>query len=126
MRQDLKVIVVGLAIFAIYLPVALFVHRDYIQAPRPHGKVVEKMINLLPDEPESYPDRYIARSYVFNVARFPDVSQLRVYEEMTPLPRENVSFTPDLGVYVIRIKISDGSDPRTNGRQYWAVADPVD
>lgn len=112
-----KVIAISLGIYAIYLPVAMFVHRDYVQPPRPYGDPVE----MLRDFHHDKPDKYVARSYMFRTARFPDTSRISVYENATPLPREKFWFTPDAGVYVIRIQSSDGSDPRTNGRQYWAV-----
>jgi hypothetical protein len=118
MTESLKVVAAGLLVFAVYLPVAMFVHRYYVQVPRPVGDAVEMIIDLHRDEP----NYNLARSYVFSVARFPDPSKIAVYENLKPLPRENFNFTPELGSYVIRFKTSDGSDPRTNGRQYWTVA----
>lgn len=121
MTQSLKVIAACLLIYAVYLPVAIFVHRDYVQLPRPTGKAVEMILKFDVDKP----DRYITRSYVFSPKSFPDTSKVRVYEDMTPLPVSNVWFTQDGAAYVIRIRASDGSDARTNGRQYWLVA-PMD
>jgi len=113
----MKVSAICLGIYAIYLPVAMVVHRDYVQRPRPIGDAVEKLLKFHLDPP----DRWVSRTYTFRTANFPDTSRISVYEDSTPLPRQNLWFTPDVGVYVIRIKTSDGSDPRTNGRQHWAV-----
>jgi hypothetical protein len=118
MKEELKVIAAGLAVFAIYLPVAMFVHSYYIQIPRPAGKDVEMILKFGLDKP----DRYITRSYVFGPKKYPETSPIEVYENETPLPRANLHFTADDLAYVIRIKTSDGTDPRTNGRQYWLVA----
>src|SRR5215211_5408510 len=120
--MSVRVIAISIGIYAIYLPVAMFVHRDWVPPPRPPGDAIEMLRVFELDKP----DRYVARSYVFRTATFPDTSHISVYENLTPLPRESLTFTPDLGIYIIRFKASDGSDPRTNGRQYWAVGALVD
>jgi hypothetical protein len=114
----MRIIAAALAIYAVYLPVAMFVHRDYVQLPRPSGKAFEKILRFSVDPP-----RYAARSYVFAPAQYPDTSQIRVYEDMLPLPTANVDLVTIADTYyLVRIITSDGSDPRTNGRQYWTVA----
>jgi hypothetical protein len=113
----LRALAIGLGVYAVYLPVAMLALRDYSQAPRLAGEVLEMILKFEIDKP----DRYVARSYIFSPARFPDASQISIYEGVTPLPREKIQFTADGLAYVIRIKASDGSDPRTNGRQYWIV-----
>jgi hypothetical protein len=114
---SVRITAIGLGIFAVYLPVAAFVHRNYVQAPRPDGSAVELMTKIYFDRP----DHYAIRSYAFNPNRFPDVSRVTVYEDTTPLPKESVEIFEDLGSYVVRFQASDGSDPRNNGRQYWTV-----
>jgi hypothetical protein len=113
----MRVIAAALAIFAAYLPIALWVGSLHTPAPRPAGKAVETILRFDLD----HPDRYVARSYIFGPAKYPDPSQIRVYEDVTPLPGKAVQFTADEQAYVIRFKTSDGTDPRTNGRQYWLV-----
>jgi hypothetical protein len=113
-----KVIAVSLGLFALFLPAGWLIHRDYVQPPRPPGDAVELLLSFHHDKP----DHYVARSLVFRAANFPDTSRISIYENLTPLPRTNFRFTEDAGAYVIRIKTQDGSDPRTNGRQYWAVS----
>lgn len=116
MSETLKIIAVSLAAFAVYLPAAYLVGRDFVPAPRPDGSVVETATRIHFD----HPDHYLARLSVFTPARFPDVSKITVYEGLTPLSDTN--FTPDAGAYVVRFKATDGSDPRTNGRNYWVVS----
>jgi hypothetical protein len=113
----MRVVAAGLAVYAVYLPVALWVGSLHVAAPRPVGHAVEMILRFDLDNP----DRYVARSYIFSPSKYPDASQISVYENMTPLPRARLEFTADGLAYVIRIKASDGSDPRTNGRQYWIV-----
>jgi hypothetical protein len=52
-----------------------------------------------------------------------DVTQFVAYENLTPLDR--IQFAEAVfektRYYVVRIRASDGSDPRTNGRHYWLV-----
>lgn len=116
MREELRVIAAALAAYAVFLPVALWVGRNHVPVIRPAGKVVETLLRFDLDKP----DRYFARSYTFSPQRY-DASQLVVYEDAAPLPRENVWFTSDGSAYVVRIRPVDGSDPRTNGRHYWLV-----
>jgi hypothetical protein len=112
-----KVVAIGVGLYAIYLPVAWLMHRNYALPPRPSGNPVEMLLAFHRDEP----DHFVARSHIFRTAIFPDTSRISVYENLTPLPTGHVGFTPDLGVYIIRLKTSDGSDPRSNGRRYWVV-----
>ncbi|MEH2497414.1 hypothetical protein V1294_003893 [Bradyrhizobium sp. AZCC 1678] len=121
-----SIIAISLGIYAAYLPAAIFVHRDYVASPRPAGQVVELLGRFWFD----HPNHYAVRPYVFRAARFPDTSRFVVYENMTPLPRENFGAIWDkvptengslVDSYAIRFRTSDGSDPRVNGRQYWIV-----
>jgi hypothetical protein len=114
----MRIVAAALAIYAVYLPAAFIAGRNYVPVPRPTGTAVEKINGVGFD----HPDHYVVRSYIFRPARFPDVSSISVYENLTPLPRDKIKFVEDAGDYVIRFKTSDGSDPRTDGRHYWIVA----
>jgi hypothetical protein len=118
--MNVRVIVICLGIYALYLPAAMFVHHDYAPAIRPVGDVVEGLKAVHYDKPDHY---VAARSYMLRTSNFPDTSKIAIYENMTPLPRADFDFLPGIGGYIIRFKTSDGSDPRTNGREYWAVGD---
>jgi hypothetical protein len=115
MNQTLKVTAISLAAFAVYLPVAYWVGRDFVPAPRPAGTSVEKMAPIYFD----HPDHYFGRLYIITPAGFPDTSKITVYENLTPL--SDFNFTVDVSAYVVRFKASDGSDARTNERNYWVV-----
>jgi hypothetical protein len=117
MGEVVRIVVIGLAIYAVYLPTAWLLHRDYVPDPRPTGAAVERIDAIH----SVHPDQYASRSSVFRSARFPNVSRVVVYEDMTPLPKKNYELIEDFGAYVIRFQASDGSDPRTNGRRYWTV-----
>jgi hypothetical protein len=128
MTQTSKAVVAGLAIFAVYLPIAMLVHSYYVQIPQPSGKAVE-LLKRFWFQP---PNQYAVRPHLFHPPRFTDVSQFTVYENITPLPRENFEALHDkvpaqngitlVDSFAVRFRTSDGSDPRTNGRQYWIVA----
>ena len=118
--MSVRVIVICLSIYAIYLPVAMLMHRDYAPPPRPPGDVVE-MVRIFHFNHEK-PGQFVVRSYIFNALSFPDTSKISVYEDLTPLPRKNLRFTPGVGGYLIDLKTSDGTDPRFNGRWYWVVS----
>ena len=113
----MRIFLIALAILTIYLPSAWLLHRNYVEVPRPAGAVVEIMYwyNITP------PDHYSFRSYAFQPEKMPDVSRVMVYEDMTPLPRQNYQLVAHDRAYVVKFRASDGSDPRTNGRRYWTV-----
>jgi hypothetical protein len=114
---SVRIIAICLGIFAVYLPAAMLVHRSHVQASQPTGTAIELMTRIYFD----HPDHYAIRSYAINPSRFPDVSRVIVYEDATPLPKQNFAIFEDLGSYVVRFQASDGSDPRSNGRLYWTV-----
>ncbi|MET0675956.1 MAG: hypothetical protein ABW175_09175 [Bradyrhizobium sp.] len=113
----MRIILIALSLFAIYVPLAWLLHRNYIDVPRPVGAVVEIMYwyNRTP------PDHYSFRSYAFQPEKMPDVSSVVVYEDMMPLPRQNYQLVVHDRAYVVKFRASDDSDPRTNGRRYWTV-----
>jgi hypothetical protein len=112
----LRIIVIALGIYALYLPVALIVHRHYVEIPRPAG-AVEMLLQFYFDSP----DQYVAR--LFKILPDQDVTQFVAYEGSTPL--NGIKFAEVVYEksrhYVVRIRASDGTDPRTNGRHYWLV-----
>lgn len=127
MRQDLKVLAACLAIFAVYLPIAHWLHQDYVRASQPAGRNVELLGMFWP-----HPDHYYAvrPRILHHRVRF-GASGFVVYEDLTPLPRENFETVNDrinaengslIDSAHIRFRTSDGSDPRSNGRKYWLVA----
>jgi hypothetical protein len=112
----MRILIAALAIYAVYLPVSLWAGSRFTALHRPAGKVIEMITKFEVEGP-----RYLARTYVFGPPKYPNISQISIYENMTPLPGNNVHFTADGLANVVRIQTSDGSDPRTNGRHYWLV-----
>lgn len=114
--SPLRVIVIALGIYALYLPVAFGVHRSHVEVPRPPG-AVEMLLRFYFDEP----DQYVARLFLVRPGQ--DVTQFVAYEDLTPL--NGIKFAEVVYEksrhYVVRIRASDGTDPRTNGRHYWLV-----
>jgi hypothetical protein len=138
MRQTIKVTAISLAAFTVYLPIAYFVGRDFVPEPRPSGAVVEPLLKI--DKSDGF--SYLAQSYV--LAKYSDDSEdnmkspIIIYENMTPLgpglsyvrdiqnighgrfAHARLGHSPDSWRFFI-FSTSDNSDPRTNGRKYWAV-----
>lgn len=138
MNQTLKAVGLAMAAFAIYLPAAFLVGRSYVPKPTPDGAAVEKLLVITPVHRHAYR----AQTYRLEPYADDDLSNQRspviVYENMTPLgpghaQRAEVEDlgrgrfyhstavgTPESWRYVV-FSTSDNSDPRTNGRTYWAV-----
>lgn len=135
--QTLMALGAGLAIYAVYLPIALWLGSGYVSPSQPSGRVVETLLRIDP-----YGGfMWRARSYGLGDYADADATNQRspiiVYENLTPLgpghansndialigrgrfthsksgrPGENAD---------LLFSTSDNSDPRTNGRKYWAV-----
>ena len=99
MSQTPKIIGLAMAAFAIYLPVAFMVGRSYVPKPMPDGAAVEKLLVLGPARAQR--------------AEVEDLGRGRFYHS-------TVAGAPESWRYVV-FSTSDNSDPRTNGRSYWAV-----
>jgi hypothetical protein len=138
--QMFSVLVCCAVVFAIYLPVALWLNRDYVPAETPTGELVELVAAWSVEPIGGY--AYRARS--FGLARYGDESpdQQRspvvLYENLTPLGQARSAIADikktGLGRYAhvgeparpvgwrfVIFSTSDNSDPRTNGRTYWLV-----
>lgn len=138
MRQTTRVTAVSLAAFVVYLPVAYLAGRDFVPEPRPAGAVVEPLLKIDKGDGLSY------LSQSFALAKYSDDSEdnmrspIVIYENLTPLgpglsyvrdiqtigggrfAHARLGQRPDSWRFYI-FSTSDNSDPRTNGRKYWAV-----
>ena len=45
-REEAIALVAGLVVFAVYYPLAVWVHRDFVSIGRPEGKVVELVLSV--------------------------------------------------------------------------------
>jgi len=138
MSQTLKVVAVSLVAFAVYLPLAYLTGRDFVPQSVPEGEIVERLMIIYPQ------NRYAYFSQSYGTSSYADLdmdnqkSPIIIYEDMTPLgpahsQRVDVEDTGRGRYYHSRIdgkdgslrffifSTSDNSDPRTNGRTYWAV-----
>jgi hypothetical protein len=130
-QQELTIIAIALVIFAIYLPVALWIGRDFVLEPRPEG-TVETIAGIQHFGGFAYSTPAYATGRYANDD--PAHSPIIIYENLTPLGHaqsvemdvKNIGLGRFLHVnregsvsYIF--STSDNSDPRTNGRHYWAV-----
>lgn len=105
---------VGLTLFAFYLPIAAWLHRDVFVPDRPTGLQVEAIESFEP----SADGGYLARVYGNALHR-----NGVLYEGMVALEEVAIIGLPTLPPMLrfIRMSPKDGSDPRTNGRRYYLV-----
>jgi hypothetical protein len=113
-RQEAIVLALGLTLFAVYLPIAAWLHRDVLVADRPTGLLVEPLRDFEP----SADGGYQARVYG-NASHKKGV----LYEGNVPLHQVDITTLPPLPrtLRFIRMTPRDGSDPRINGRRYYLV-----
>ena len=115
MKQQLKILAIGLAIFALYIPIALFAGSRYVPVPRPPGAEIETLLKIAHYAGFQY------HTHSMVMARHANDGTVMVYEDLTPLgPAKFIKFTDDPRNFVV-FSASDNSDPRTNGRHYWLV-----
>lgn len=118
MKREIRILAIGLTLFAVYLPLALWAGIGYGVPPRPPGAAIEPLLKIAPS-PGS-PLSYQAHSMV--MASYAEAGRAVIlYENLTPLgPASFVKFSDDPRSFVI-FSASDKTDPRTNGRKYWLV-----
>lgn len=136
MKEELKVLAIGIAAFAVYLPTALWVSKDFVLYPEPPGRVVEAVQGMSREKGNLY------RSRMSKLHRYADASEdnmrspVILYENLTPLgPARSylrdiqdtglgrfsfVHFGEDTRSFLV-FSTSDNTDPSTNGRRYWLV-----
>lgn len=134
--QTLKVTIAGLALYAVYLPLALWIGSCYSAPIAPPGAVLQ-----LGNCHKLVPDGFLYTCVAHMLRDLEDTvptgqhSPVLVYENDRPLgpglsPHDEIekiglgrySHWKDMGIL---ISTSDNSDPNTNGRAYWAVLPPA-
>jgi hypothetical protein len=112
--EEAIALVAGLVVFAVYYPLAVWVHRDFVPTGRPEGKVVELILRF----EEGADGRYQAQVYGSSPYR-----KAILYEDSTRLEEVEILELPSRPPSWRFIKMSprDGSDPRNNGRRYYLV-----
>ena len=105
-----QVALAGAALFAAYLPIALWTGRDFVPAPKPPGAMVVPLLKIEAGSDHSY------RSELFTLRGRAGVM---LYEDLRPLGAGR--FFHEDGRMFVGFSASDTSDPRVNGRNYWLV-----
>lgn len=101
----------GLTLFAVYLPIAAWLHRDVLLPDRPTGLQVESLGNFEPGEGGGYQARVYGNASHRTAVLYDGKVQLEQVDI--------ISIPPTLRF--IRMMPKDGSDPRNNGRRYYLV-----
>jgi hypothetical protein len=139
-KPTLNVLGAAALIYVIYLPVALCLRRNYVPVPRPQGEIVEPLGDIKHVEGFGYRAETPGLMQYEDNDRNNQRSPVIVYENLTPLGpahsiHEDIQFigggryshwgeNPKSEWRQIKgmlFSASDNSDPRTNGRHYWAV-----
>lgn len=107
---------ISLGIFAAYLPIAHWLHFDYVAPPRPVG-MAEPISGFIRNE-QGY---WTVRLYLFNEKTHSDPKSIAVLEDMMPLHFVEAYLDKPTTSFFILFKTDDGSNPNKNGRRYWAV-----
>lgn len=132
----MRVFAAALAVYAVYLPVALWAGSFYVTPPKPPGTMTEPLQGFVQGPGSSY------RVTSYLLAKYADASEdnmhspVMLFEGLTPLgPAQSyirdvqgvglgrfifVRFKEDPRSHVV-FSASDNSDPNTNGRKYWLV-----
>jgi hypothetical protein len=113
-REEAIALVAGLVVFAVYYPLAVWVHRDFVSIGRPEGKVVELILRFEEAADGGY------QAQVYGNSPYPKAI---LYEDLTRLGEVEILELPSRPPSWRFIKMSprDGSDPRNNGRHYYLV-----
>jgi hypothetical protein len=126
-----QILLMAAAVYAIWTPLSFWLEARYVAEDGPAGRKVEPLSGFT----QTADGRYTTRTYKFargevfvdGARRWTfseDAVPLVVYEEKTPLPKDNYEFQqlhPQNIWRFVTIKPSDGSDPSKNGRRYYVV-----
>jgi hypothetical protein len=113
-REEAIALVAGLAVFAVYYPLAIWVHRDFVSTGRPEGKLVELILKFEESADGGYQAQVYGSSSYQKGILYEDLTRLEEVE-IRELPSRPPSWR------FIKMVPKDGSDPRSNGRHYYLV-----
>jgi len=113
-RQEAIVLALGLTLFAVYLPIAAWLHRDVFLPDRPTGLLVERLDRFDPSAGGGYQARVYGNA---------SHKTAILYEEKVPLQEVDIVTLPTFPrtLRFIRMTPKDETDPRKNGRHYYLV-----
>ena len=110
-----RVLTLALLVYAIGLPVLLWLHAGYKPVERPSGRQTELLLKFRPGQDGTY------ASQTFAFGKLKDDEPLLVYENMVPLAAGRYATLRVGEARYINLLSSDGTDPNSNGRRYWVV-----
>jgi len=113
-REEAIALVAGLVVFAVYYPLAVWVHRDFVSTGRPEGKLVELILKFEESADGGYQAQVYGSSSYQKGILYEDLRRLEEVE-IRELPSRPPSWR------FIKMVPRDGSDPRSNGRHYYLV-----
>jgi hypothetical protein len=113
-REEAIALAAGLVVFAVYYPLAVWVHRDFVATGRPEGKVVEMILRFEESVDGGYQAQVYGSSLYQKAILYEDSARLAEVE-IRQLPSRPPSWR------FIKMVPRDGSDPRNNGRHYYLV-----
>lgn len=138
--RTMMVLAVSAVIYAAYLPVALWLGHTYVAIEMPQGEMVEPIDNITHVEGFAYQARttFLIRHADNDPGN--QRSPIVLYENLTPLgpPHSAHGDIQEIGhgrfshwndnpksewrtIRGVLFSTSDNTDPRKNGRRYWAV-----
>ena len=138
-HRTMMVLVICAAVYAAYLPAALWLRHTYVPMQQPPGEMVELLGNIRHIEGFGYqaPTPFLLTYADTDLGN--QRSPLVLYESSTPLgpPHSTHADIQEIGrgryshwndnpasgwrsIRGVLFSASDNSDPRTNGRHYWA------
>lgn len=126
-----QIIAISTLVLLVWAPIAFWLGHGFKPVQILTGPSTEQLSGFVKTEDGRYTTRTyrFARQELFvNGVRqwvFPEEKvPLVVYENKSPLPKENYEFqalSPENIWRFVTIKTSDGSDPNKNGKKYYAV-----
>lgn len=128
-------LIFGLAAAAIYFPAALWLKRTYVESPRPAGAKLVRLerpfYELIGSNNRVFSVRVPELEDLSDTMEHPTRSPFILYENMRPLgpphtdhadiKRHGAGRFSHWNFSGFIFSSSDGTNPRYNGRTYWAV-----
>jgi|SRR3954465_13401726 hypothetical protein len=134
----MRVAVAAMAIYLVYLPIALWLGSNYVDPVKPEGQVVVPVLGVSKGPGFSYVYKTVWLTDYADSSEDNMRSPVMLYEDLKPLgpARSYLRDIQQIGLgrfsytayenspaswKFVNLSTSDNSDPRTNGRHYWLV-----
>jgi hypothetical protein len=134
--DGLRWLVCAVGAIAVYFSAALWLKHSYAGIPKPAGMVfrLDRPIFNLQDSDVAFVVKAPSLDHLSDTMKFPERSPFALYENTTALGPAHAEHT-EIRQYGhgrfshwngsgFIFSSSDGTDPKSNGRTYWAVIPP--